>query len=423
VRNRILRTIVAIAALALVGFGVPLAIALANAYRTEIRLVLEREASAAAAEVPADPQSIDPDFPPPEPGTHLAIYNADGSRRTGEGPPQADAVVRRAYEGDPVDGILGDETVVAVPVLEDDRPVAVVRAAASDDDVDIRIAHARMAMATLAAAVLVIAVAAAWWQSRRLARPLVRLSATAGAVGRGDFTARAPRCGLPEVDAVAAALDAAAERLGRIIERERAFSADVSHQLRTPLAGLRIELENALHTPGVDRTAAIGQALGSIDRLSGTVEDLLMLARDSGSGRADITAALALVRSDWEGPLTESGRRLVLEAGLGLPPVAFADAALRHVLDVLVANSVEHGLGTVTVTAAATGGDVVIEVSDEGPGLAGDPGLAFTRRADRHHTHGIGLALARTLAEAEGGALIYRSPPPRFRLTLPRDAG
>jgi signal transduction histidine kinase len=414
---------VAIAALALVGFGVPLAIALANAYRTEIRLVLEREASAAAAEVPADPHSLDPDFPPPEPGTHLAVYNADGSRRTGEGPPEADAVVRRAYEGDPVDGILGDETVVAVPVLEDDRPVAVVRASASDDEVDARIAQTRTAMAALATAVLLIAVAAAWWQSRRLARPLVRLAATAGAVGRGDFTARANRSGLPEVDAVATALDAAAERLGRIMERERAFSADVSHQLRTPLAGLRIELENALETPGVDRTAAIGHALGSIDRLTGTVEDLLMLARDSGSGRADIAAALALVQSDWEGPLTESGRRLVLETGADLPPVAFADAALRHVLDVLVANSVEHGAGTVTFTAVGAAGDVAIEVGDEGPGLTGDPGLAFTRRADRHHTHGIGLALARTLTEAEGGTLTYRSERACFRLTLPRDTG
>jgi signal transduction histidine kinase len=106
-----------------------------------------------------------------------------------------------------------------------------------------------------------------------------------------------------------------------------------------------------------------------------------------------------------------------------MPSVPFADAALRQVLDVLVTNSVEHGAGTVTVTAGADGADVVIEVRDEGPGLPGDPGMAFTRRADRHHTHGIGLALARTLAEAEGGALTYCSEPPRFRLTLPRDAG
>ena len=91
----------------------------------------------------------------------------------------------------------------------------------------------------------------------------------------------------------------------------------------------------------------------------------------------------------------------------------------------LVANAVRHGRGAVTVRLRPVEGCVVLDVADEGPGFAGDPEAAFERRATSANGHGIGLALARSLAHAEGGRLTVSraGPSPVVTLTLPRVRG
>jgi signal transduction histidine kinase len=94
--------------------------------------------------------------------------------------------------------------------------------------------------------------------------------------------------------------------------------------------------------------------------------------------------------------------------------------AIRHVVDVLVDNALVHGAGAVEVAVSTLADGLLIEVSDEGPGLA-DADTAFTPRTARTGTHGIGLGLARSLTEAEGGRLLLRriAPHPVFGLLLP----
>jgi signal transduction histidine kinase len=421
-RRRIRWTIVAITGFAVVGFGVPLAVAVTRMYRDEARLLLQREAAASAAEVPIEQgfAGEPTDMPPPDPGTTVAVYGPDGRLRHGDGPATADAVVRRAYDGDPADGIVGSELVVALPLASSDDVVAVVRAAAPDVDVDRRIARADAAMVVLAAAVVASAVAAASWQSRRITRPLDRLTEIAGRLGDGDFTVRTPPSGMAEIDVTAEALNRTADRLSRLIARERAFSTDVSHQLRTPLTGLRLTIENARNIPGVDPAEAFATALDAIDRLSATTEELLLLAREMHDARepTDLGATFAAVRREWADRLAAEGRDLALTASADLPLLPFSGAALYHVLQVLVANSAEHGRGTVRVTATHHGSRARLVVADDGPGMA-DSETAFARRADRRTTRGIGLHLARTLVEAEGGSLTYQPAPPAFLLTIP----
>ena len=115
---------------------------------------------------------------------------------------------------------------------------------------------------------------------------------------------------MPEVDDVAAALDATAARLGDLISRERAFSADASHQLRTPLAALRIELES-IELSG-DSAPEIAAALAQVDRLQHTIDTLLAVARDTARSDA-VTALRPLldeVESRWRGRLAADGRPL-----------------------------------------------------------------------------------------------------------------
>ena len=426
-RHRILVTIVAITTLAVLGFAIPLAVAVADTYWNAARLGLQREAAAATTEIPASfPDNTDPtELPPADEGTSLALYGADGRLLSGEGPATADAIVQQALAGHAADGRVGDEVVAAVPVATDENVTGAIRAAQPDTDIEARIWRARAVMAALALIVVATAAAIATWQARRLSRPLDHLAVAAQRLGDGDFTVRNEPSGFDEIDAAGLAMDRTAQRLGTLIARERSFSADVSHQLRTPLTSLRLDLENGLATPGVDKTQAIERALDSIDSLEATIEDLIALARDTGHDQdpLDVTAIFAEIDEDWRRPLAEQSRRLNITAPIDLPPLAVSAAAVRQIMAVLLANSAEHGDGTVTVAARPTPTGLIIEVSDEGPGIPGDPETAFLRRADRTSGRGIGLALARSLAEAEGGGLTYlNGPEPRFVLLLRRDS-
>jgi signal transduction histidine kinase len=425
VTRRILVAIVIVAALAVAGFGVPLAVAVANRYHDDAVVALEREATTAAIQVPASAfANRDPvELPAATGSTHLALYDNTGLRLQGQGPDHLDGAVAAALAGQATDASHAGELVVAVPVSSEERVVAVIRAGKDLDLISDQIHRAWLAMTGLAAAVLVTAGVVAGVLARRLGQPIRRLAGTATRLGDGDFTARAQPSGITEIDTVAAALDTTADRLGRLVARERAFSADASHQLRTPLAGLRLQLESALEQSRQDPAAAVRIALTQVDRLETTIDDLLALRRDTERRGTSLRATDVLdgLERRWRGPLAAQGRPLRLLVDDAVPRVLVSPAAVRQILDVLVANAIEHGQGTVTVTARGTGGGAAIDVTDDGPGVAADQiETVFARRAPGQD-RGIGLALARSLAEAEDGRLLLRAagPSPTFSLVLP----
>ncbi|MEA2478517.1 MAG: hypothetical protein QOJ07_439, partial [Thermoleophilaceae bacterium] len=198
-------------------------------------------------------------------------------------------------------------------------------------------------------------------------------------------------------------------------------SSDASHQLRTPLAALRLELE-ALELRG-DESPELTAALGQVERLQSTVGTLLSVARDAPRGDAtvDVAGAIAALEERHTGGLAAAGRPLRTRLQAGEDATARASGqVVAEILDVLVDNACRHGAGTVTVCARTVGDAVAIDVADEGQGLAGDPESAFERRGGDHDGHGIGLALARSLAHAEGGRLTLTraGPEPVFTLWL-----
>jgi signal transduction histidine kinase len=150
-----------------------------------------------------------------------------------------------------------------------------VRAATSRWEVYRHIAVVGTGMVVLALLALAVAWIFAGRITRRLARPMEELSRAARRLGEGDFTARGPTSGIPEIDAVGVALAETADRLGQVLARERAFSSDASHQLRTPLAGLRLAIETALESGDTDARSALRAALAAADRLQVNIEDLL----------------------------------------------------------------------------------------------------------------------------------------------------
>jgi signal transduction histidine kinase len=423
--RRILVAIVGVTALAIVGFGIPLGIAVAHLYRDEAVSRLERDANRAMAEVPVPSSSNDvPELPALDDGTQLSVYDAQGRRIAGDGPAEADKPVRHAQAGPAPVTANADagSIVVAIPLSADEQVFAVVRAALPEQVVTDRVHRAWLAMAALGIAVIGVAAFVAVLQARRLSRPVQQLADAADRLGHGDFAVRARRGGIPEIDAVAAALDSTAERLGDLLQRERAFSAHASHQLRTPLTGLRVQLEAATLSPATDPREAIVEALQSVDQLEQTIDDLLALARDVGprSGPLDLRTLFDEVNQRWHGPLADTGRPLRTVVQPDLPDASASPAAMRQILDVLVANAVEHGAGAVTVSARAAGGGIAVEVTDEGAGVADDAGDVFAPRTDPTTGRGIGLGLASSLAAAEGGRLLLKDhgPHPTFRILL-----
>jgi signal transduction histidine kinase len=274
---------------------------------------------------------------------------------------------------------------------------------------------------------ITVAVAVAWLvgrrQARRLAHPLEELATAARRLGDGDFSVLTRRGGIAEIDAVGTALDSTAGRLDELLAKERAFSAEASHQLRTPLAGLRMRLEAALDGSDQHLRPAVIASLADADRLEATIDELLALARHrrgTQAGPVDLGALLDELAPTWRERLALLDRHLDLSVEPGVPAARTSAAALRQVLAVLVDNATTHGAGTVTVRVRSATDAVAIDVSDQGAGITEPESALFARRPRTEDGHGIGLALARRLAEAEDGRLQLSSrTPPVFTLLLP----
>lgn len=404
-RQRLVASIAAVAAAAVLLLALPLGVVLQRSYRDQERLQLQRDTVAATRAVDLSSFARGDQVELPRSSGELAVYDSRGARVAGAGPPRADAVVRSTLRsGRPADLSEGGELRAAAPLLARERVLGALRATRDQGAVARRTRRAWLLLAGIGAGAVLLAAAAALVLGRRLARPLERLSVAARRLGDGDFSVRAPQTGVAEVDAVATALDATAVRLDKIIGRERTFSADASHQLRTPLAAMRLELE-AL-TLSSQETPELKAALVQVERLQATIDTLLSVARDApAEGRhADLVALVAAAEGRWHGPLAAAGRPLRIRIDEREASARATPGVVSEVLDVLVDNASRHGTGPVTVVLRAAAGSLAVDVGDEGPGFGGDPELAFKRGTGKGR--GIGLALARSLAQAEGGRLL-----------------
>ncbi|MGH3514520.1 MAG: sensor histidine kinase [Pseudonocardiaceae bacterium] len=427
-RTRIVGLAVLAAVLAIALFGVPLAGGVLKYAKSNERTKLLLGADAAAAAVSADVLrgKMPTDLRDPNDGTHLAVYVDRGLRILGTGPEGGDPAVYAALHGEISNKDLNGELVVAVPVTHDTDVIGAVRAASPVMDVYRWVALVWLAMLGLGGLAIGMVWLVARRQARRLASPLEELSEAARRLGQGDFSVRTTPAAIPEIDSVGSALNSTAGRLDEMLARERSFSADASHQLRTPLTGLRLRLEAALEHPGQDLRHAITDGIAAADRLEQTIEELLALARDTRSSNAtplDLPVLLDEIEAGWHDRLAAQDRALHVAVD-PLAPVSLAStAAVRQVLTVLLDNAATHGSGTVSVAVRNAADALAIDVSDEGTGITAPEPELFTRRSRLADGHGIGLALARSLAEAEGGRLrLTRPAPPTFTLLVPAQA-
>ncbi|MDQ6936373.1 MAG: HAMP domain-containing histidine kinase [Actinomycetota bacterium] len=421
-RRRITWLAIVVSAVAVVLFAVPLAVAVARYLTADERGELQRGATTIAAAVSGDlSRGRALSSPHTESGQQVAVYDTRGRRISGDGPPTVGPLAKNAIRGTADTGRVSGRLAAAVPVSDGDTITGAVLVIAARDQLNHRILLAWTSMLALAASAVGASALLARAYARRLSGPVEALARTADRVGGGEFTARASLTGVAELDTLAAAMNRSAERISDMMQRERAFSADASHQLRTPLTGLRLQLEAALANAAEDERSAIEDALGTADRLDNTITALLALARDTSSTAAVAIEELITVAGDrWRTKLAQLNRPLrVVSATSPDKLVLCSRPAVEQILDVLLDNATRHGRGAVTITVRDLPEATAIDVADEGPPLLVEPTSLFRRRADGAQDHGIGLALARTLAEADGGRLILtRAQPPTFTLLL-----
>ena len=333
-------------------------------------------------------------------------------------PEIATALTGRPTSGRRASDTLGEDIFyVAVPVLSGALSVGVVRLTYPAATIDDRVAVKVRGILAVGLISLGTAALAAALMATTIVRPIRRLQRATETVAAGDFESHAVIDeGAPEIRGLANSFNTMTEKISTLVERQRSFAGDASHQLRTPLTALRLQLERAAVNIDDDPAAArrdIEAASEETERLQRLVEGLLMLARADQDAVATETIDVADIVTEraaiW-GPLADE-RGVTLSAS-AIP--SLSARAVPGVLEQIVDNYIDNALNVsgpgneISVSAVAEDGWAIVQVSDRGPGMPTDQlQHAFDRfwRASNagHEGSGLGLAIVRQLAEASGG--------------------
>ncbi|GAA3132387.1 ATP-binding protein [Streptosporangium carneum] len=408
-RRRLLSSTLLVAVIGVLLLGIPLGVAVNRLIEEEATQELSSQAKSLLGEVeyariqdqPVDPEQLKRKYP----DRYVQIY-AKGT------PPQVTMVGTEPPDSRKMTQDAQSENGVYVAVSRDKTQV------------EREVRAWLLLILALAVAALAVAVGLAIVQSRRLTLPLSDLAMIAERLGSGDARPSKHRYGIQELDRVAEVLDRSATRISDLLAREREFATDASHQLRTPLTGLTMRLEEivaAAHEPGIvkeEGEAAIVQA----ERLTAVIDELLAAARRQRQAQADAVALDDILDQqfiEWGPAFRRVGRKLKLSGMRGLHALGTA-GGISQVVSTLLENSLEHGGGTTTVTTSDKDRSIVIEVMDEGQGVSDElAGRIFERNVSGAGGTGLGLTVARALAASDGGRLeLVRPRPAAFALFL-----
>jgi len=303
---------------------------------------------------------------------------------------------------------LGEDLLyTAVPVTNNGRVVGAARVTQSIEAVHDRVRRGVLALVAIGGFALLVGLGVAWLLANSLSKPLRSLAGTARRVEAGDLEARAEETGPAEQREVATAFNDMTDRLGTVLAAQREFVANASHQLRTPLTGLRLRLESARAKSGPGAEPELEAAEREVERLARLLSSLLTLAREGdrpGPSRpVSLARAAERAQERWTASAEQEGRTLEL-VGDGDATVAASEEDLAILLDNLIENALRYSPSRVEVDWGRDGSEAWLAVLDEGPGLApGEETRLFERFArgsagrERSGT-GLGLAIVDTLA-------------------------
>jgi signal transduction histidine kinase len=410
-RLRVVLLVVATSSLVLVSFLVPLALVL----RT---FAADRAVSTATMQA----QNLAPLVTTLEPASlRLAVGQANAVNRstpvtvfmpggTELGTPAAHtASVQLAAKGRSITVVTpaGAEVLVSVQGLP--AGTAVIRVFVPTAQLRQGVARAWLLLGGLGLGLLALSVLVADQLARSLIRPITDMARAADDLAAGDLTARAVVAGSPEVRRASAGLNRLAVRIGELLAHERETVADLSHRLRTPLTALRIDAESLRDDDEMARLSA------DVDAVERTVSEIIREARrptGEGSGLCDAAEVVTQRAMFWQPLAEDQDRPMTLEVAPGPVLVRVSAEDLAACTDILLENVFSHtaeGLAFEIRLSRRAGGGAWLVVADDGPGF---PDADPTQRGlSSGGSTGLGLDIARRIAEASGGTLtVGRSP-------------
>ncbi len=311
---------------------------------------------------------------------------------------------------------------VAIPVASSGVVHGAVRITYPSSTLDHRVRSMWIGLVALSAAVLAVVTVVGVLLARAVTRPVERLKTAARSVAAGDRSARAPTdLGVPELRELALTFNETTDRLEEVLDSQAAFVGDASHQLRTPLAALRLQLENIESAAPADLQPAVAAARSETARLSRISDALLTLIRSAGTDASPAPVDLVPIVIDrhrtWSAIAADNGVELV-RSGANAAWARAVPGSVEQMLDNLISNALEFAPAGSTVRMEVDGDrdPVRIRVIDEGPGMTDEErDRAFDRfwrgpDATPGGT-GLGLAIVAQLASRCGGAVRLEASP------------
>lgn len=328
------------------------------------------------------------------------------------------------------DTLNEDLLLVTVPVTDNGGVIGALRVSTPMEAVDSSVRSSWLALLLIGIAVVGAGLVLAWVLAGSIAGPVEKLRTAAGRLGRGDLDTRVEPEGPQELEELGQSFNRMAGALSSNVNAQRDFVANASHQLRTPLTGIKLRLE-AIRGEGGPTAEEAAKAEAELDRLSALVDDLLALARaaseEADAEPVDIGEAIRAAERRWAEPAATAGHDLALADGQGGSILA-APADIAHILDNLIENAIRYSPAGAQITVATEPGALL--VSDTGPGIPPEERERaferFYRGAGGRSTGpgtGLGLAIVAELAERWGGRVeLLDGPGTRVRASFPADS-
>jgi signal transduction histidine kinase len=329
----------------------------------------------------------------------VALISTEG-QVAGEVPAQASRAVQAAQRGGSASDVVDGSGYVSAPAYFDDAEFGVVLVTLSPTELRQGLAPRLAAIAAVSFVLLAISGAAAWWLARRTVAPLIDLERTANAIAGGNLDARAEASRITEIDNVGVALNRLATRVQELLHEEREYTAELAHQLRTPLTALSVDVD-AVADRGVREQ--LEDDVLSVHRM---VDEIITTARRSSreglQARCDASAVVRARVVFWEVLAEDQGRTFTQDIPEQQMPVRLTADDLAAALDILFQNVFLHTDERTAfgVRVEPDDGHVLVTVWDRGPGFeaARDKSMVGSTQ--------LGLSIARRLAEASGGCLL-----------------
>jgi signal transduction histidine kinase len=404
VRRRLVVSTIAIVLVVLTALAVPVGIVVYRSAENELRGRMEEQLVSISSALADDLElGRNPDVARLEP----FLTPGDGLRIVLEG----DLIVNQIPDGivDPISVVRTGPRGSQIELIADGAPL------------DDRFREQTYILLALATGAVLAAAGLAAVQARQLARPLERVAATAARFGDGDFSAaKLPNTQIPEIDRITNALRVSGARVDRMLSMERHFTADATHQLRSGLTGIAMRFEILARHSNPDVVDEATAGLSQTEQLNSTIDELLAATRDSSTRERTTFDLVAVVDdhvAEWT-PRFAEARRSIAVVTMETSRVVGTKGLAGQVIDILIDNALRHGRGSVTMLVENTS----VTVIDQGIGLSdAQVRSVFEGPSDPSAAHGRGLALARRLAQVDGGGVdIVGARPLRVRYALVR---